>query len=168
MKKVIFVLMCSALYSCSQEKQELPIEIADPKYVDASRDILKSLSEGDMEGFIKSYADHAIYRWNYGDSLVGRQAILDYWKERRGSVIDTITFTNEAWLTIKANAPPKHVRPGVYVFSWADFTVTYTNGSSLQMNIHTVFGFNETDQVIYTLQYLDRALIANALKPTSE
>jgi hypothetical protein len=35
----------------------------------------------------------------------------------------------------------------------------------LKMNIHTVFRFNENSQVESTLQYLDRSLIADAIRP---
>lgn len=164
MKKIIILFLGIALLACQQVKETPPVDIADPKYISLSKEVLTSLCRGDIEQFIQPYEDQAIYRWNYGDSLIGRKAIADYWKERRSSVIDTITFTNEAWLAIKANVPPNHIKPGVYVLSWADFTVTYTNGSSVMMNIHTVFGFNDQDQIISTLQYLDRSLIEDALK----
>jgi hypothetical protein len=167
MKKII-ILLCGALMACNQVKQEPPVEIANPKYIDLSKGVLTALCQGDLDGFIKPYSENATFRWNYGDSLVGRKAIVDYWTERRNSVIDTITFKNEVWLAFKVNAPPKHMKPGVYVLGWADFTVTYTNGSSLNMNIHTVFGYNQDDQIISTLQYVDRSLIADALKPGEE
>lgn len=148
MKKIIILLICGALCACNLVKEKPPIDIADPKYIELSKNVLTSLCKGDMEGFISQYADNAMYRWNYGDSLVGRKAILDYWKERRGSVIDTITFKNEAWLAIQANEPPIHITPGVYVLGWADFTVKYANGSSMDMNVHTVFGYDENEKII--------------------
>jgi hypothetical protein len=166
-KSIVFLLGC-VLLACNQTQEEPPIAIADPKYIEISSDILTSLCKGDLESFIKNYAEEARYRWNYGDSLVGRQAIYDYWKERRTSVIDTITYKNETWLAIKANRPPKHITPGVYVLNWSDFTVTYSNGSSIVMNIHTIFGFDTNDRLISTRQYVDRSLIADALKPKTE
>jgi hypothetical protein len=168
MKKMIVLIMFCSAVACHQVKDEPPIGIADPKYSEMARGILISLCKGDLDGFIKSYTDDATYRWNFGDSLVGRQAIYDYWNERRSAVIDTITFKNEAWLAIIANHPPEHIQPGVYVLHWADFKVDYINGSSLNMNIHTVFGFNEQGQVVSTLQYLDRSLIADALMAKSD
>ncbi len=112
MKKII-ILFCVALMACNQGKQEPPIEIADPKYIDLSKGVLIALCQGDLEGFIKPYSHNATYRWNYGDSLVGRKAIVDYWTERRNNVVDTITFKNEMWLAFKVNVPPKHMKPGV-------------------------------------------------------
>ncbi|MEQ1584784.1 MAG: nuclear transport factor 2 family protein [Cyclobacteriaceae bacterium] len=168
MKKIIILLICGALGACNQLKEVPPIELVDPHYVDLSKGILTSLCKGDIDSFIEPYTENAIYRWNYGDSLVGRQAIIDYWKARRTSVIDTITFKNESWLAIRANNPPAHLKPGVYVLSWADFTITYTNGSTIDMNIHTVFGYDSNDKVAITIQYLDRSLIENALKPTEK
>jgi len=164
MKKFIVLLICYAAMACTQTKDEPPIGIADPKYSEISRGVLISLCKGDLDGFINRYTEDAIYRWNFGDSLVGRPAILEYWKKRRNEVIDTITFKNEAWLAIKANNPPSHITPGVYVLHWADFTVTYANGGTMNVNIHTVFGFDKDDNVVSTLQYLDRSLIEIALK----
>ena len=168
MKKIIILLICGVLGACNQVKEVPPIELVDPKYVGFSKDILTALCEGNIEKFIAPYTENAIYRWNYGDSLVGRQAIIDYWKARRSEVIDTITFKNESWLAIRANKPPAHLKPGVYVLSWADFTITYTNGSTIDMNIHTVFGYDTNDKVAITVQYLDRSLIENALKPSEK
>jgi len=165
MKKIIILLTCGALAACNQINQEPPIEIADPKYIDRSKAVITALCQGNMDEFIKPYEDNARYRWNYGDSLVGRQAIIDYWRERRTTVIDTITFKNETWLAIKANDPPSHLRPGVYVLGWADYTITYANGSSAVMNIHTVFTYDSNDKIISTLQYLDRSLIDSNVKP---
>jgi hypothetical protein len=165
MKKFIVLMICYGLLACNQAKDEPPISIADPKYIDMSRNILTSLCKGDIDEFIKNYAVDAKYRWNYGDSLVGRKAIYDYWKERRTSAIDTIIFKNETWLAIKAYNPPKHIPPGIYVLNWSDFTVTYSDGISVNSNIHTVFGFNSQDSLMSTRQYLDRSLITEALKP---
>lgn len=168
MKKLIILLICSAQVACNIIKEEPPVDIADPRYIRLSQEVLTALCKGDMENFIKPYTENATYRWNYGDSLMGRQAILDYWKERRSSVIDTITFKNEVWLAIKANDVPKYIEPGVYALGWADFTVTYTNGSSIVMNIHTVYRYDSHDKIVSTLQYLDRSLIANALAPVGK
>ncbi|HLF33639.1 MAG TPA: nuclear transport factor 2 family protein [Cyclobacteriaceae bacterium] len=171
MKNILILLSCGALFACnhsnheSQNTEKPPVEIADPKYIEISKSALTALCQGNVDGFIQSYSDDADFRWNYGDSLIGRQAIHEYWKERRSSVIDTISFTNEIWLAINANEPPKNVRPGVYVFSWADYAVTYKNGKTINMNIHMVFGFDNADKVNFTYQYLDRLLISNALKP---
>lgn len=167
MKKLMVVLV-AALGACNLETQVPPIELVDPKYIELSRGVLTALCEGDIEKFVSPYTDNATYRWNYGDSLVGRQAIVDYWKVRRTEVIDTITYKNESWLAIKANSTPPHLRPGVYVLSWADFTITYTNGSTIDMNIHTVFGYDSNDNIAITIQYLDRSLIEKALKPAEK
>jgi hypothetical protein len=171
MKNLLLLLTCGILLACNQSKHESqiaekpPVEIADSKYIDLSKVALTALCQGNVDGFIQSYSDDAKFHWNYGDSLVGRQAILEYWKERRSSVIDTIAFTNEIWLAVKANVPTQNVGPGVYVFSWAQYDIKYLNGNSISMNIHMVFGIDSTDQINFTYQYLDRLLISNALKP---
>ncbi len=175
--KNIFItaLLGMLLISCSQPAQEtkpteaevLPVEFADPKFTEMAKESLRQLAEGDIAGFGNRLADNAIFRWNNGDSIVSKQAIVNFWQDRRTKAIDTITYSREAWLSIKANNPPKHIAKGVYVFNWADFHVTYTTGKSIDQNIHSVFQFNDQGQILGMIQYLDRAPI-NAAQPPAK
>jgi len=73
---------------------------------------------GDMDGWMINFADTAIYNWSAGDSLVGKKAIMDYWKNRRTNVIDSIKFTNDIWLPLKVNTPQRGPDvPGVWLLS---------------------------------------------------
>src|ERR1700690_2050175 len=69
-----------------------PAEFADPKYADIGKKGTAALSSGDIDGWMTSFADNAVYLWNNGDSLAGKAAITAYWKKRRGEVIDSISF----------------------------------------------------------------------------
>ena len=171
MKKLFAVLLgASLLWSCAKPKETemaapepKAVEFADAKYMDMGRQMMKSLSEGKTDDFINNYADNAVYLWNNGDSIAGKQAIDSYWKDRRANVIDTITYTNDAWLAIQANDPPKHIAKGVWLFNWATFTITYTTGKPVTLAIHTAFHFDGTDKIDRAIQYLDRAAIAAAM-----
>ena len=177
MKKLIFVLLgCALLWACSQPKPEpeapaeevkpAPVEIGDPKFIDASKESLSNLAGGNVDGFINSLADDAKFFWNYGDSLVGKTAIADYWKERRSNVIDTLMYSGDVWLVIKANESPRpDLATGTWVFGWYNATAKYkSTGKSMTQGIHQVSHFNESGKVDVMYQYLDRVLIQAALK----
>lgn len=172
---LLLTLTTIVLFGCQPKQEEttestevLPVEFADPKYTEMAKESLRQLAEGDMTGFANGVTDNAVFRWNNGDSLVGKQAIVDYWTDRRTNAIDTITYDKEAWLSIKANNPPTHIAKGVYVFNWAQFHVTYTTGKSIDQNIHNVYHFNDQDKISGMIQYLDRAPIAAAQAPVKK
>lgn len=171
MKNLIFILIGSSLlWACSQPKQEpeapavevkpQPVEIGDPKYIEIGKQGLRSLAEGNIDAFMSGFADGAQFSWNNGDSIMGKPAITEYWKERRGKAIDTITYVGDVWLTIKANeAPAPGVRTGVWLFGWFKTTVTYANGNKMTQWIHNLYHFDGADKIDYTAQFLDRAPI---------
>ena len=176
MKKLIFgLLACALLSACNQPKPETeatvaqvkpPYEVGDSKYIDIAKNGLQSLCKGDVDGFIGNYSDNAKFNWNYLDSLEGKQAIADYWKDRRVNVIDTLITSNEVWLVLNANEPVAPNLPtGTWVFAWFKATATYkTTGKSMTQWIHQVQHFDANDKVDYTSQFLDRVPIQTALK----
>ncbi len=111
MKKTIAMALAIPLFfACSNQKTEdkaattdstaaatpakvLPTEIGDSKYVDIGKSGNANLSSGNIDAWMTSFADNAVYQWNNGDSLAGKPAITAYWKQRRGSVIDSISFS---------------------------------------------------------------------------
>ena len=171
MKKLLAVLLgATLLWSCAKPKEEemaapepKAVEFADAKYIAMGQQMMKSLAEGNTDAFTNNYADNAVYLWNNGDSIAGKQAIVTYWKDRRANVIDTITYTQDAWLAIQANDPPKHIAKGVWLFNWATFNITYSTGKPLTLAIHSVFHFDGNDKIDRAIQYLDRAAIAAAM-----
>ncbi len=171
MKKLLVVLLgATLLWSCAKPKEEemaapepKAVEFADAKYIAMGQQMMKSLAEGNTDAFTNNYTDNAVYLWNNGDSIAGKQAIAAYWKDRRANVIDTITYTQDAWLAIQANDPPKHIAKGVWLFNWATFNITYSTGKPLTLAIHSVFHFDGNDKIDRAIQYLDRAAIAAAM-----
>ena len=138
-------------------------EFADPKYTDVGKKSVAALQAGDVDGFTANLADNAVFLWSSGDSLVGKQAITDYWKNRRGNVIDSMTIMNDIWLPVKVNTPQKGPDlPGVWLLSWYQSRVKYKNGKTLVIGIHNVQHFDANDKVDRIVQYLDRAPIIAA------
>jgi hypothetical protein len=178
MKNQTLVLFaCAFLCACNQPKSETeappvvevksqPLEVGDSKYAEMSRQGLRSLMAGDLDGFTANLSDNSKFTWNYADSLMGKQAIADYWKERRNNVIDTLSISNEVWITLKANEP---VAPGIptgtWVMGWYKATAKYkATGKSMTQWIHQIQHFDASDKIDFTSQYLDRVPIQAALK----
>jgi ketosteroid isomerase-like protein len=179
MRKVLALLGAAALLaSCSNEPANVAssdktateavaprdYEIGDEKFVDVAKKGYAFLQSGDIDQWIAGFADNAVYRWNNGDSLAGKAAILGYWKKRRGEVIETLQFSNEVWMPVKLNKPQvPNQKTGDYVLSWHDVYAKYKGGKDMTQRMHTVFHFNEDGKIDRVSQYLDRALINAAL-----
>jgi len=179
MKNVFYALIGSAaLLSCSQPKQEQqeatpaveaevkpqPAEFADSKYIAIGKEGIAALSSGDVETWMKAFADNAKYYWSGGDSVIGKKAITDYWTERRGKVIDKMIFSRDIWLAVKVNEPQGGPEDkGIWLLSWYQVQPTYKNGATLKLMVHTDMHFDANDKVDRVIQYFDRAPINAAI-----
>lgn len=183
MRKQFLIIICTVVFAaCNNEKKEPatettvsptasseskpgPVEFADSKYMDIGKKGLASLSSGDIEGWMNTFADNAMYRWNNGDSLVGKKAISDYWKKRRTEAIDSISFSNDIWLSVKVNEPQQKVQaPGVWLLGWYAVNAKYKTGKRMMQWIHADMHFDAQDKIDIFIQYLDRAPINAAMK----
>ena len=173
----MFFLACCSLIimACNTAEQPAapaapagpaPAELTGDDYVAMGKDGLAKLSAGDVDGWMESFADNAMYQWNNGDSLAGKQAIADYWKKRRSEDITSITFSNDIWLSLKVNQPQnEYVLPGQWLFGWYQVDATYKTGKSMTQWIHTDMHLNDAGKVDLVIQYLDRAPIMKAMTP---
>lgn len=144
----------------SSTKATPPAEFTDAKYADWGKQSMHKFESGDIEGWADMFADNAVYAWSAGDSLAGKKAIIDYWKNRRANVIDSIHFSNDIWLPIKINQPQKGPdRPGVWLLSWYQVNSKYKSGKKLQFWVHTDYHYDSSDKVDRAIQYIDRAPI---------
>lgn len=108
-------------------------------------------------------ADNAVYVFNNGDSLVGKEAITNYWLDRRENLIDKLTFSSDVWLVINVNeAPSSRVMTGPWVMGWFLAKATYKTGKSMQQWIHTDYHLNDEGKIDRVIQYLDRQSINQA------
>ena len=181
MKKMLVWALCSVLFiGCNSEtatepKEETaiapagaaakpqPAEFADAKYAEIGRQGVAALSSGDIDAWMNSFADNAVYVWNNGDSLAGKAAITTYWKKRRTETIDSISFSNQIWLPIKVNQPQSVEQPGIWVLGWYMVNAKYKTGKRMQQWIHADMHFDATDKIDRMIQYLDRAPINAAM-----
>ncbi len=164
-KKFLSVFSAILLLACTAQAQTAPAEFADAKYMDMGKQMMKNFETGNIDEYGQMFADNAVYLWSAGDSLAGKQAIIDYWKDRRKNVIETIQFSNDIWLPIKINQPQQGPdMPGIWLLSWHQVNATYKNGKSLQFWVHTDYHFNSNNKVDRVVQYMDRAPINAAAK----
>jgi hypothetical protein len=154
----------SSTVTPNEPKTPPQAEFADQKYTEIGKKMTAQLSSGNVDEWISNFADNATFRWSSGDSLVGKEAILKYWKDRRATVIDSLTFMNDIWLPIKVNTPQKGPdTKGVWLLSWYLVNAKYKNGKKLVFYVHTDFHFDDADKVDQAIQYIDRAPINKAL-----
>jgi hypothetical protein len=177
MKNLFLAICCGlVLVACNKPKEEAtstpaeavappPTEIGDAKYVEIGKKGIQQLSSNDIDGWMSSFADNARYYWSGGDSVVGKKALTDYWKDRRGNVIESITFKNNIWTPLKVNVPQNSKDlAGPWLLSWYEVSVTYKkNHQSLKFWVHTDFHFDASDKIDVVVQYIDRAPIIAAM-----
>ncbi len=182
MKKV-FIGFCLAgvLLACNNQTAETPMvkntattndgkmqsaEFADPKYMDIGKQMLVSMEQGKMDDWANVYADNAVYNWSSGDSLAGKKAIMDYWKNRRANVIESIHFSNDIYTSLKVNQPQKGPdMPGVWLLSWYQVNVKYKKAKQpIMFWVHTDHHFDDNGKIDRTIQYIDRLPIEKAMK----
>jgi len=60
-------------------------EVGDAKYVGMVRKGLEDLTSGNIDSWMSTYADNAIFRWNGVDSMVGKPPLLPTGKKVVGS-----------------------------------------------------------------------------------
>ena len=181
-KTIVMALAISLFLACTNQKSEdkaattdstaatakaapLPTEIGEPKFVDIGKSGNANLSSGNIDAWMTSFADNAVYIWNNGDSLAGKPAITAYWKQRRGSVIDSINFSQDIWLSVKVNQPQQAVHlPGNWLLGWYLTQAKYKTGKRMAQWIHTAIHFDANDKIDRVIQFLDRAPINAASK----
>lgn len=141
-----------------------PAEFADQKYAETGRMGIQALASGDVDSWMNSFADNAVYQWNAGDSISGKEAITKYWKNRRSQVLDSLTFSDAIYLPIKVNQPQSIEQPGVWLLCWYKVHATYKSGGSMTQWLHIDMHFDNNDKIDRVIQYIDRAPVAKAEK----
>jgi hypothetical protein len=175
MKNLWIPLVCVAFMFACAKPEEKPVvveepkptpdlEIAESRYTEVGKKAIAAMSAGDIDGWTADYADNAKYYWSGGDSLIGKPAIIEYWKDRRAKVVDSITFSNDIWMPVKVNRSQRGPDlPGVWLFGWYFTSIKYKNNQKVSMWIHSDMHFDANDKIDMVIQYIDRAPINAAL-----
>ena len=145
-------------------KETKPYEIGDLKYVEVGKKVLHQLASGDVDSFGDNFTDNAVFQWSSLDSLAGRKAILDYWKNRRQNVLDSLQHSDEVWIPMKVNTPQSRGDvPGDWLLAWYITNAKYKNGKRLIFLVHQLFHFTADGKIDRTILFLDRGPINKAL-----
>ncbi len=180
MKKIIsFVFIAAFLFACNNEKKEgtattevksdkpmAPVElIMDSNLVNSVKAAFTAFENKDIDGYTANLADNVMFRWSSGDSLVGKQAVKDYYTGRF-NIIDNIKYSNHIFLPLMANVSPNGgaTSAGKWMLSWFQTNVKYKNGKSLMFWAHNAQHYNEAGKIDQFTQYIDRHPIMEATK----
>jgi len=179
MKKILFGVFLSALIiSCNNEKTEAPAstdakattpatagdEILPMSEADGAKAAMAAFANKDVDAMSASYDDNIKYYWSGGDSLIGKQAVKDYYVGRT-KIIDSISYSDQIALPIKVNVSQSvYHRTGKWVLLWSFVHVKYTNGKKLNFWTHNDYHYNDAGKVDIAIQYIDRAPLMEATK----
>lgn len=181
MKKIISaIFIASFLFACNNEKKEeasapsetsaekpkAPVElIMDSNLVNSVKASMTAFENKDIEGYTANLDDNVRFNWSGGDSLIGKQAVKDYYTGRF-NVIDNIKFSNDIFLPVMANVSPNGgaTQAGKWMLHWYMVDVKYKNGKSLKFWAHNAEHYNSGGKVDQIAQYIDRKPIAEASK----
>ncbi len=147
------------------ETKKAATELLDLSAADGVKKSFAAFAKGDVAGMVADYDDKVRYEWSGGDTLVGKQAVQDYYSGR-WKLIQSIKFSNEIVLPIMANESqvPGVVPTGKWVLYWVMADVTYKNGKNIKFWMHNANHYNEAGKIDQVGQYIDRHPIIEATK----
>ena len=180
MKKIISVIFIAAfLFACNEEKKDetaaaevksdkpmAPVElIMDSNFVATVKATMTAFENKDVDGYTANMDDNIKFRWSGGDSLIGKQAVKDYYTGRF-NIIETIKFSNPIFLPLMANQSPNGgvTAAGKWMLYWYMVNVKYKNGKELHFWSHQANHYNSADKIDESAQYIDRHPIMEATK----
>jgi len=181
MKKIFMILLLAFLFTaCNNESKttdattagadtaatakQAPVELLGDELNAASKAIWENFSKGDADAMTANFDDNARMNFSGGDTLVGKKAITDYYKGR-WKILETLKFSDEIWLPIKANQSPNGItQTGKWMLSWHRVDAKYKNGKSITFWAHNATHFSDAGKVDFIAQYIDRHPIIEATK----
>ena len=182
MKKLLFgFFIFSLLIACNDKKEEetktaestAPAvadtkksgdELLDMSEADGIKAVFDAFSKKDVVAMTANYDDNVRMVWSAGDSLVGKQAVVDYYT-KRFKIIDSLNFTEHIYLPVKINVQQsQYAHLGKWVLAWTMTNVKYINGKKLTFWSHTVYHYNDGNKIDFVGQYIDWKPIAEATK----
>jgi hypothetical protein len=179
MKKIFMAAtVCMLFFACNNEKKEdsnqttttsgdkkPSFEALDLSEGDVIKNSFSAFGKGDIEGMTAAYDDNIRYTWSGGDSLIGKKAVQDFWKNRWSKVIDSLSFSEHIVVPIIANVKQSEFAPtGKWILHWVMTNVTYKNKAKLVFWSHSVNHINDGGKVDFIGMYYDQHTIYEATK----
>lgn len=176
MKHVLSVLLVALFTIACNEKATEPasseaapaakpaLEILDMSLADGVKNAYAAFETGNIDGFTEPYDDNVRFIWSAGDSLIGKQAVKDYYTGR-WKLIKSLKFTEHIFTPLQVNETQSQYAPtGKWLLHWALANVTYKNDKSLTFWVHNVNHFNDAGKIDFIGQYIDRLPLMEATK----
>jgi len=182
MKRIIsFVFLSVFLFACNNEKKDetaaatqevksdkapAPVElIMDSNFVNSVKATMTAFQNKDIEGYTANMDDNIKFRWSGGDSLVGKQAVKDFYTGRF-NIIDNIKFSNPIFLPVMANVSPNggQTAAGKWMLNWYMVNVKYKNGKAIAFWVHNTMHYNAAGKIDESSQFIDRQPITEATR----
>jgi hypothetical protein len=181
MKKFLFGVFISVFFiSCNDKAEEKTTsetsapttetkkpatEILDLSEADGVKAGLAAFTKGDVDGMTAGFDDNVRYYFSGGDSLIGKQAVKDYYNGR-WKLIDSLMYSEQIYLPIRINESqsPQYATVGKWILTWGFAHVKYKNNKRLSFWVHTDYYYNDAGKVATVVQYLDRHPIMEATK----
>lgn len=180
MKKILLGVFISAfLFACNNEKKDdstvatttssddkkPAIEVLDMSATGPVKQSFDAFSRGDIDGFTANLDDNVRLQWSSGDSLIGKQAVKDYYNGR-WKLIDSLSFSEHILLPIQMNESqsPQYAPTGKWVLHWTFAHVKYKNGKKIDFWVHNVNHYNAAGKIDFLGQYMDRGQLMEATR----
>jgi len=145
-------------------EKKAPAEMLDLSAADGIKQSFAAFTKGDVDAMAANFADNVHYYWSSGDSLIGKQAVIDYYKGR-WKVIDSASVSETIVLPMMSNESQSKFAPtGKWVFYWGFWHVKYKNGKKIDFWMHNANHYNDAGKVDQVGQFLDRHQIIEATK----
>ena len=141
-----------------------PVELLDSTMIAPVKSSFDAFTKADVDGFTATYDDNVKLVWSSGDSLVGKQAVKDYYNGR-WKLLESVSFSNDIFLPIQANVSPNNSAPvGKWMLHWVQVNAKYKNGKAITFWLHNASHYGENGKVDYIAQYIDRLPLVEATK----
>lgn len=137
--------------------------VLPPSSTDGLKSAIEGFASGDMSAFTANMDDNVKFYYPVpGDSLVGKQAVLDFYTKRR-SLSDSIVVVNPVYLGIR-NTTNAAVAQGDWLMAWYTFAIKYKNGKRIALPIHIVQHQNAAGKIDIMAMYYDFHRVMEASK----
>jgi len=173
----VFLIACNSGTETKTEASETPAPSSEtptaadaaasvvlpPSSTDGLKKAIEGYASGDMSAFTANMDDNVKFYYPVpGDSLVGKQAVVDFYTKRR-STADSIMVINPVYLGIR-NATNGAVAQGDWLMAWYTFAIKYKNGKRIALPIHTVQHLNAAGKIDIMAMYYDFHRVMEASK----
>lgn len=126
------------------------------------RDAIMALERGDIPAMMANMSDSVVWIMPDGSEIKGKQAVSDYWTDRRANVIASMKFGPLAGLGFQLFRSRNGGTLGKYLMVWTTVDATYKNGKSVKFPGHMAVLLDEAGKFSRWMNYYDTKGIADA------